>query len=195
MDKLTYSTDTTIYTPGANLSFARSVLAATGNSEAGYFGGGSPGPFSRMDKLTYSTDTTVYTPGANLSSARSGPGATGNTTDGYFGGGAFFPGPGTLYRSTMDKLTYSTDTTAATPGANLSASRGYLSATGNSTAGYFGGGLPGPVSTMDKLTYSTDTTAAAPSGANLSVARYFIAAASAKANALPQSTYTASNII
>ena len=39
----------------------------------------------------------------------------------------------------MDKLTYSTDTTARIPGADLSPERGYIT-TGNSTAGYFGGG-------------------------------------------------------
>jgi hypothetical protein len=41
MDKVTYSSDTTAAVPGANLSVARSSLAATGNSTAGYFGGGS----------------------------------------------------------------------------------------------------------------------------------------------------------
>jgi hypothetical protein len=84
----------------------------------------------------------------------------------------------------MDKVTYATDTTAATPTANLSAARTYIAATGNSTAGYFGGGFPGPVSTMDKVTYATDTTAFTP-GANLSVARRGAAASSSKANALP----------
>jgi hypothetical protein len=85
---------------------------------------------------------------------------------GYFGGG--FPA-----YSTMDKVTYTNDTTAAAPGANLSIGRAGLRATGNSINGYFGGGYtPGPIpySTMDKVTYSTDTTAAAP-GAALSVGR------------------------
>jgi hypothetical protein len=45
----------------------------------------------------------------------------------------------------MDKVTYSSDTTAAVPGANLSVARYGLAATGNSTAGYFGGGGPGKI--------------------------------------------------
>jgi len=57
---------------------------------------------------------------------------------GYFGGGA----PGSV--STMDKVTYSTDTRTTVPGAALSSARLALAATGNSTSGYFGGG-PGPV--------------------------------------------------
>ena len=84
---------------------------------------------------------------------------------GYFGGG-FAPG----VRSTMDKVTYSSDTTAAVPSAALSGARYGLAATGNSTNGYFGGGNNPPVVTMDKVTYSSDTTAAVP-GANLTLAR------------------------
>jgi hypothetical protein len=40
---------------------------------------------------------------------------------------------------------------------------------------------------MDKVTYASDTTAAVP-GAALSVALYQLAASSARANALPEST-------
>jgi len=174
MDKVTYSTDTTAAVPGANLSVARKELAATGNSEAGYFGGG-PGPHSTMDKVTYASDTTAAVPGAALSDARIAPGATGNSEAGYFGGGA--TNPPFVRQSTMDKITYSSDTTAAVPGAALSVVRYILAATGNSTAGYFGGGysVSSAVSTMEKVTYSSDTTAAVP-GAALSGARYFLAA-------------------
>ena len=97
---------------------------------------------------------------------------------GYFGGG----GPSS--RSTMDKVTYASDTTAAVPGANLSLARQELAATGNLTAGYFGGGSPGSKSTMDKVTYASDTTAAVP-GAILSLARDALAATSARAYGLP----------
>jgi hypothetical protein len=173
MDKLTYSTDTTVYTPTTNLTIASRRLAATGSPTAGYFGGGntpSTSFISKMDKLIYSVDVTVGTPSANLSVGRDGLAATGNSTTGYFGGGAT---PTTASR--MDKLSYSTDTTVFTPTANLSAARFVLAATGSSTAGYFGGGDPGPVSTMDKVTYATDTTASIPS-ANLSASRSNLAA-------------------
>jgi len=170
MDKVTYASDTTAAVPGAALSAARYAMGATGNSTAGYFGGGHPGPVSTMEKVTYSTDTTAAVPGAALSAARYALAATGNSTAGYFGGG-YFSGQ----RSTMDKVTYSTDTTAAVPGAFLSDGRSYLAATGNSESGYFGGGQPGPRSTMDKVTYSTDTTVAVP-GAALSVARSYLGA-------------------
>ena len=75
----------------------------------------------------------------------------------------------------MQKVIYSSDTTAALP--NLSSTRRWLTATGNQTHGYFGGGFPGPKSTMDKVTYSTDTTAQVP-GAKLSSPRILPSATS-----------------
>jgi hypothetical protein len=190
MEKVTYSSDTTVAVPGANLIVARQYLAATGNSTAGYFGGGNAYPIHRstMEKVTYASDTRAQVPGAALSSARYQLAATGNSDAGYFGGG--ITNPGSIHRSTMDKVTYSSDTTAAVPGAALSVARRALAATGNSDAGYFGGGLsPGSAiySTMDKLTYSSDTTAEVP-GAALSVARWSLAALSSRANALPTSS-------
>jgi hypothetical protein len=128
MDKVTYSTDTTAAVPGAALSAAgRFALAATGNSTAGYFGGGGPGPVTTMDKVTYSTDTTAAVPGANLSVARSYLAATGNSTSGYFGGGAGSGFPVPVY-STMEKVTYASDTTSTVSGAALSAARYVLAA-------------------------------------------------------------------
>ena len=132
MDKLTYSTDTTAFTPSANLSSSRYGAGATGNIDAGYFGGGRPAvsaaPNSTMDKVTYSSDTRSTVPGANLSASRYLLAATGNSSSsGYFGGGSLYPSSPT-YVSRMDKLTYSTDTTTFTPGANLSISRSLLAA-------------------------------------------------------------------
>ena len=193
VDKVTYSTDTTAILPSsANLSISRYPVSATGNETNGYVGGGydDPAHYSRVDKITYSTDTTAAAPSAFVSgdggsSGRYGVAATGNSTHGYFGGGGYtsagFPEGDSTY---MDKLTYSSDTTAAVPGANLTGGRVIQGATGNSTAGYFGGGGPGPLSTMDKVTYSTDTTAVVP-GAELTFERSAVAAASSRANALP----------
>ena len=98
---------------------------------------------------------------------------------GYFGGGE------SPVKSTVDKTTYSSDTTAAVPGANLSLDRRFPVATGNSTHGYFGGGDQFTYTEqMDKVTYASDTTAAVP-GANLTVARSNLAASSNSANGLP----------
>ncbi len=176
MDKLSYSDDTRSVVPATgSLSSSRYGVAATGNSTAGYFGGGQPGPVSTMDKLSYSDDTRSTLPSTgSLSSARSELAATGNLTTGYFGGGVDNDGDP---RSTMDKLSYSDDTRSVVPATgSLSSIRQFLAATGNSTAGYFGGGQPGPVATMDKLSYSTDTRSTLPASGSLSEERYGLAA-------------------
>ena len=192
MDKTTYASDTTAAAPGANLALANSYLAATTSISAGYFSGGYVGGtvFSRVEKTTYSTDTTAYTPGANLpianySHAGASPRANAlpesvpveSFNTGYFGGG-YVPASSPSSTATVEKTNFANDTTATVPNAALSAARGMLTATGNMTHGYFGGGLgDGPaIATMDKTSYANDTTAAAP-GANLTVARRAAAAA------------------
>jgi hypothetical protein len=199
IDKITYSTDTRSTVPAAgSFLVARFAHGATGNSTSGYFGGGFLGPsdnvLSSVEKIDYATDTRTLSfflsNNARAQLAATGARANGATiteppaatptpvtspvlapvpNTGYFGGG----GPGTF--STMDKVSYSTDTTAAVPGANLSVARQLLAATGNSTAGYFGGGGFPTRAQMEKVTYTSDTTAAVP-GASLSVARYYLAA-------------------
>jgi len=179
-DKLTYSNDTTTAQTTANLSQARSDLAGISEgSTKGYFAGGyDPSTVATADKLTYSNDTTVAQTTANLSQARySLAGCDGNGTKGYFAGGL---NSGGFIVATADKLTYSTDTTAAQTTANLSQARYALAGVSEGlTKGYFAGGTAGisSVTTADKLTYSTDTTAAQTT-ANLSQERNLLAGCS-----------------
>ena len=57
----------------------------------------------------------------------------------------------------------------------MSLARDTLTATGNTSFGYFGGGYPGPRSTVDRIDYSNDTATAVEKGP-LSSARYSAAA-------------------
>ena len=184
MDKIDYSTDTTAAAPGANLNTARYDHVATGNKDAGYFAGGSPGSLTTIEKTTYSTDTTATLPSsANLSrSPTINMGAVGNNTHGYFAGG--YKTSETNY-SLIDRITYASDTTAALPSnADLSSGRRAFAATGNSTDGYFTGGTPSPfnyTTIVDKITYSSETTARVPT-ANLSETRELHAATGNSSN-------------
>ena len=63
--------------------------------------------------------------------------------------------------------------------------RRYLSATGNTSYGYWGGDGPPGAATNDRLDYSNDTVATVSRGP-LSAGRYGLFAASAAANANPQ---------
>ena len=85
-------------------------------------------------------------------------------TAAWFGGGA-----GVGFRSTVDRITFATDTATASVRGPLSATRYNLAAVGNSTDGWFGGGYnssaqPYNKSTVDRITYATDTATASVRG-------------------------------
>ena len=94
----------------------------------------------------------------------------------------FVGGYGGEYSSTVQRITYATDTATASVRGPLSSARYLLAAAGNTTDGWFGGGgiqSGGPVrySTVDRITYATDTATASVRGP-LSTARIELAAAS-----------------
>ena len=104
------------------------------------------------------------------------PAPTENTAA-WFGGGMFGPYPSPRV-STVDRITYATDTATASVRGPLSSARSALAAAGNTTNGWFGGGYgPGPLSTVDRITYATDTATASVRGP-LSLNSYYFAAAS-----------------
>ncbi len=145
----------------------------------GYILGGSSGGgtvfFSTAEKITYSTDALAAQTSANLSLARStAAGLSECSTKGYVAGGST-ASPGAV-GSTTDKLTFSTDTTAAQTTANLSSARSDMAyPSQGSSKGYFMGGFTNASScigvvTSDRIIFATDTTAT-QSSANISVAR------------------------
>ena len=173
VDKLTYSSDTRAALPTAgSISQERSSGAAAGNVTAGYFVSGTmfPNPpATTTDKITYSTETTAAVPGAAVATGRLDMFAAGNLTSGYFAGGRN-PALSPTYVSTMDRITYSSDTTAQVPGASLSGARYGPSAAGTLDVGYFAGGYTSSyISTIDKLAYSTETLFSVPG--KLSIAK------------------------
>ena len=95
-------------------------------------------------------------------------------TQAWFGGG--YSGGS---RSTVDRITYATDTATASVRGPLSSGRYSLAAAGNFTDGWFGGGtvsFPSVNSTVQRITYATDTATASVRGP-LSSARRYLAAA------------------
>jgi hypothetical protein len=191
--KTNFATDSTmIVSTGQHqyqLSTARwSSTGINGDGTKSYFCGGNSNGADAVtaDKVVYSTDVISAVSTANLSSAREGGAGINASTKGYILGG--LTNNGSTGVATGDKLTFSTDTTAATASSNLSSARGWLNGTGdNSTKGYAAGGasnIGAVVATADKITDSTDTTAAT-STANLTVARSMSASLSAQSATTP----------
>jgi len=175
-DRTTYSSETTAAVAGANLSQARTYLAAVGNADKGFFLSGNspayPTTVATADRTTYSSETTAAVAGANLSQGRASPRSSGNADKGFSFGGE--TGLGTVV-ATADRTTYASETTAAVSGANLSQARFTNGSSGNVDKGFITGGSSGGptypgLTTTDIIRYSTETTAAV-SGANISQGR------------------------
>jgi hypothetical protein len=176
VDRITYATDTGTASTRGPLGVATGSGAGTGNDTDGWIGGGYPGNMSTVQRIAYATDTAIATTKGPLSSGRAILSSTTDSTSyGWYAGGGL--GAPTFARSsTIDRITFSNDTTTASVRGPLSQAIYYLSkGTGNSTYGWFGGGYgPGPVlSTVNRITFATDTDISSVRGP-LSSARYTV---------------------
>lgn len=159
---------------GAGVTF---VAAPPSTPTAGWnAGGGSSGQISTIDRITFATDTATATARGPLATNQSDTGGVGTSTNGWFGGGySNSPAPTTTV-STVQRITYATDTTTASTRGSLSIARHSLaSTTDNTTYGWFGGGSSPVVSTVGRITYASDTTTASVRGP-LSIAISLLAA-------------------
>ena len=126
VDRIDYTNDGIVASVRGPLSLARRSLAATGNTDYGWFGAGAfPAPsFSIVDRIDYANDAVTIAVRGPLSLTRQYLAATGNAEYGWFGGGA--PGP----FSTVDRIDYAADTATASIRGPMSLVRYGLAATG-----------------------------------------------------------------
>jgi len=175
VDRIDFSNDAATASPRVPLSLARIKLAATGNSNYGWFGGGSiptPATYSTVDRIDFSNDSGTASVRGPLSIAKTNLASTGNSNYGWFGGG--YASAASI--STVDRIDFSNDIATASPRGPLSQARSFLAATGNSNYGWFGGGwIPGSASTVNRIDFSNDSSAASPRG-SLIAARGYLAA-------------------
>jgi hypothetical protein len=178
VDRIDFSNDSATAIPRSQLSASRYSLAATGNSNYGWFGGGAPLPtVATVNRIDFSNDNTTISIRGPLFTARYRLAATGNSNYGWFGGGT--PGP----LSTVDRIDFSNDSVTASPRGPLSSARDQLAATGNSNYGWFGGGSPAgtpaanATDIVDRINFANDSVSASPRG-TLTVSRNSLAATS-----------------
>jgi hypothetical protein len=174
VDRIDFSNDNATASVRGPLSSARQYLAATGNSNYGWFGGGfTPPSASIVDRIDFSNDSSTASVRGSLSAARERLAATGNSNYGWFGGGANAT-PALVSR--VDRIDFSNDSSTASVRGSLSSARYLLAATGNSNYGWFGGGFTPPsASIVDRIDFSNDSSTASVRG-SLSAARQLVAA-------------------
>ena len=159
VDRIDYSSDTSATRTRGPLSSSRYALAATGNSNFGYFGGGESIGSTLVDRIDYLNDTSTALVRGPLSVRKGGPAATGNGNFGWFGGGYDFPN----YKSGVDRINYANDLQIALQRGPLTANTYRLAATGTLNFGYFGSGL-NRTTVVDRIDYSNDTATASVRG-------------------------------
>lgn len=184
-DRTTFSTSTTAAFTASNLSVARQGAAGVSDGAIyGYAMGGrnaTPAIVATTDRIAFTTTALAAFTVGNLSQAREGAGGISDASVyGYALGGL----SGTATTTSVvigDRLTFSTSTTAALVGSNLSSARSLIGTTSDgATYGYALGGqntTPSAVTTADRLTFSTSGTAALTS-MTLSTARVGLAGTS-----------------
>jgi len=171
VDRITNSTDTSERLPGCDIvAGSFQSMAACGTQDFGYLGGGGWPRQTTVSKIDYYTETNSKTPTAYLTQERTYFSATSNSTEGYWYAGYSIVGGGGATISSVEKTTFSNDTTAAIPG-KMSYSANFVNSNGNTTHALVGGGYkaPGVPSSqaynnrMDKVTYASGTISNSPS--------------------------------
>ena len=180
VNRLDFANDTNDAIIRGNLAVGQEATSASGNASSGWFiGGSNPAGLSVIQRMDYSSDTT-WTIKSPLPENRNSHASTGNASYAWIGGGS--PGP----TSTVTRLDYGNDTSSPAPKGPLSISFYNVSATGNTSFGYFTGGPS--TSKVERIDYSNDTATATPKGPLGSTwnSSYNNFGFSAAANALPQ---------
>jgi hypothetical protein len=132
VSRITYATDTNTASNRGPLSTnKRGMGAVTDSTTYGWFGGGYRGinpPYvtTVVERITFATDTVATSGRGPLTAGRQLLAAAGNTTDGWFGGGYTNGGGGS--RSTLDRITYASDTNTASLRGTLIAAANSISA-------------------------------------------------------------------
>jgi len=171
IDRLDFANDSVAASIRGPLTISTNSRAATGNTNYGWFAGGSvagPGTpayisTTSVERIDYANDLVSSTRRGNLAVGRGDPAATGNADYGWFGGGySSTPSPFvTNLKSRIDRITYSNDSpAAASPRSPLSFARHSHSASGNAAYGWFSGGYTSSgarVSSVDRMEYTNDT--------------------------------------
>jgi hypothetical protein len=159
VDRLEFSTET-VTSPVNDLPIAKSSVGATSTNYYGYFAGGfiTPLGISTIDRLDLSSES-FSTPTPKLTQSKLGLIGTSSRSYGYFGGG--YSTPGAIYRSTIDRLDFSTETVTSSPTFTLSTGKASMAATSNFSYGYIAGGQ-GPLPTtrtsaIDRIDFVTET--------------------------------------
>jgi hypothetical protein len=180
VDRIDFSNDSTTASIRGPLSLQRYDLAATGNSNYGWFAGGNSTASPRtthatVDRIDFSNDSTTASIRGPLSGVRYAMSATGNSNYGWFTNG-YDNAAGVR---TALRIDFANDSSTTSPRTLMPVDMVFGAATGNSNYGWFGGGANGTplstIATVQRIDFSNDGTSPLSRGP-LSQQRFLLAA-------------------
>ena len=159
-------------TGGISFSGGVGIVAPPPSSPtAGWFSGGIQLPtyfsVTTVNRITFATDTATASVRGPIAQPRKYHSATGNFNYGYHGGGEYSGATPSGYSTSVDRITYTTDTATATTRGSLDATRYQSAATSSDSYGYFGAGYSTTGSKQNsvcRIDYSNDTATASTRG-------------------------------
>jgi hypothetical protein len=162
VNRITYATDTDTASVRGPLAIARYAGTGTGDTSYGWYIGGNnsdyaPPQLSQVDRITYATDTATASSRGPLTTAVAYTASVTDSTYGWVGAGSV---GAPIYRiSTVQRITFATDTASASTRGPLVATRTNHSGTCDNTYGWFAAGrVNGPnASSVTRITFATDT--------------------------------------
>jgi hypothetical protein len=162
VDRIDYAADTALASVRGPLATSNRKGAAAGNTNFGWFTGGTPGGGSvtTVTRIDYAADTGVHSVRGPFNAPIRDHSSSGNADYGWFSGGYNEPSPG--QRSTVNRITYISDTISASVRGPLSSARYGIAGAGNTNYGWQGGGRIDGVarSIVDRIDYAADTATA-----------------------------------
>ena len=171
LERIDYNNDTATTVQRGPLTYSMWEGAAVSSQSYGYWSGGNTPPnVSKVDRLDYANDSATALTRVNLQTATRSHAAAGTVSYGYFSVGW----DDFTDQTKLQRLDYSSDTTALSLKATTLNHKG-MTAAGNQSYGYWAGGNPNPgtkTTTVQRLDYASDDTALAPKG-NLTHANWY----------------------
>lgn len=172
VERLEFATDTNTPSIRGSLATAVDVPAASGNSTYIWVCGGWDQPsvtyYSLIQRITLAADTPTTTTRGNIDNSAPDERtvnhkSVGNADYQWVTGLRGNAAPGNSTR--IQRVTYSNDTATATVRGNITGARYNAAAAGDSTYGWYVGGIGvGSWSRVDRITYSSDTATASQRG-------------------------------
>ena len=162
VNRITYATDTATASNRGPLAIARYSGTATGDTSYGWYMGGNnsvyaPPQLSQVDRITYATDTATASSRGPLTTAVAYTASVTDSTYGWVGAGSV---GAPIYRiSTVQRITFATDTATASTRGPLVATRTSHTGTCDNTYGWFAAGYVNAslTSSVTRITFATDT--------------------------------------